>query len=139
MAKHHLFSRGGLLCGSASLYLPWGALRLAPVAFPLALLLKGLAPLEAHGPPCKTVPAARAAGAINRRSSRFHQDAPAAGDRISCGSSALARCHRHRLLTMVPHHHPTLPVTGSIIHTRCGRPRSNLLPTPHSASLCLLP
>ncbi|CAI9177339.1 unnamed protein product [Rangifer tarandus platyrhynchus] len=50
----------------------------SPVAFLLALLLKGLAPLKAHGPPCKAVPAAQAAGAINRRNSRFHQDAPAA-------------------------------------------------------------
>ncbi|CAN0544700.1 unnamed protein product, partial [Rangifer tarandus platyrhynchus] len=65
-----------------------------------------------------------AAGAINRRNSRFHQDAPAAGDSISCGSSALARCHRHRLLKMLPHHPPTLPVTVGVSPLSISAPRT---------------
>ena len=39
------------------------------MAFLLALLLKGLAPLKAPGPPCMAVPAAQAAATIDHRSS----------------------------------------------------------------------
>ena len=42
VAKYHLFSRGGLLCGSASRYLPWGALRLVlPWPLPVGSAAKG--------------------------------------------------------------------------------------------------
>lgn len=57
-----------------------------PVAFLLALLLKGLAPLKAQGPPCMAVPGAQAAAAIGFRSSRFHHDTALQGTASAAGA-----------------------------------------------------
>ncbi|MXQ89097.1 hypothetical protein E5288_WYG007838 [Bos mutus] len=66
-----------------------------PVAFLLALLLMGLAPLKAQEPPCMAVPAAQAAAAIDHRSS---------------GSTMMHRCRgQHQLRELCPSKVPPPP------------------------------
>lgn len=65
---------------------PGGSEAGPPVAFLLALLLKGLAPLKAQGPPCMAVPGAQAAAAIGVRRSRFHHDAALQGTASAAGA-----------------------------------------------------
>ena len=55
-----------------------------PVAFPLALRLKGLAPTKAQVLPCMVAPAIQGAAAIIHRSYWLHQDVAAEGDGLSC-------------------------------------------------------
>lgn len=135
-AKYSVSADGVFSMGLCFAVPALGVLRAGPpVAFPIGSAAKGSGTLEAQEHAVHGCAWALSTAHSRRQALQFPPACAALqGARHQLRGPALAKCHRHRPLKLARSPHPTLPVIGSILHTRW-LSQQQAPPTPHSASL----